>query len=133
MAAVAQGLDPLLDTTPENGGLPGAGTGETAPSPAPIAPTWGGGDPLVLGLRGNNSLDDIRNGSSVMSISNWTNFSVNAVEDLQRLLGFTGRDIDGSFGLKTKSAVEEFQSSKGLKVDGIVGVSTLKALDDAQN
>jgi peptidoglycan hydrolase-like protein with peptidoglycan-binding domain len=37
-------------------------------------------------------------------------------------------DIDGNFGPKTKAAVEEFQSSHGLTVDGIVGPNTWAAL-----
>lgn len=36
--------------------------------------------------------------------------------------------IDGDFGLKTESAVKDFQKKKKLKVDGIVGPNTIKEL-----
>ncbi|MFA6397879.1 MAG: peptidoglycan-binding domain-containing protein [Candidatus Paceibacterota bacterium] len=36
--------------------------------------------------------------------------------------------IDGSFGLKTASALMEYQKSKGLKADGIAGLNTLNEL-----
>jgi peptidoglycan hydrolase-like protein with peptidoglycan-binding domain len=43
-----------------------------------------------------------------------------------KLLDFTG--IDGNFGPHTQSAVESFQSSAGLSVDGIIGPATWGAL-----
>lgn len=43
-------------------------------------------------------------------------------------LGFKISSIDGVFGEKTKSAVEAFQKSKGLSVDGIVEKATFEAL-----
>ncbi len=36
--------------------------------------------------------------------------------------------VDGVYGYKTFTAVKKFQSKNGLKVDGVVGDSTLKAL-----
>lgn len=50
------------------------------------------------------------------------------VTALQRKLGFTGLDVDGSFGPKTEAAVKEFQKSKGLVADGLVGVYTREKL-----
>lgn len=38
---------------------------------------------------------------------------------------------DGNFGTKTQNAVKEFQASKGLTTDGIVGRATWKALEEA--
>jgi peptidoglycan hydrolase-like protein with peptidoglycan-binding domain len=38
------------------------------------------------------------------------------------------QEIDGDFGHKTKAAVEEFQRSSGLVVDGIVGPATWSRL-----
>lgn len=49
-----------------------------------------------------------------------------AVKDLQRRLG--GLTVDGSFGPATEAKVKEFQRSKGLVVDGIVGAKTWAAL-----
>lgn len=41
--------------------------------------------------------------------------------------------IDGQYGTATKNAVMQFQASKGLKVDGIVGSTTWNALIVAFN
>ncbi|MFC0273405.1 peptidoglycan-binding protein [Metabacillus herbersteinensis] len=54
-----------------------------------------------------------------------------AVEDLQRKLtslGFTTKGIDGAFGNNTDQAVRQFQKSRRLTVDGVVGPVTRKAL-----
>jgi peptidoglycan hydrolase-like protein with peptidoglycan-binding domain len=37
-------------------------------------------------------------------------------------------DVDGSFGRDTKRAVEQFQRSYGLDVDGVAGPKTISAL-----
>ena len=39
--------------------------------------------------------------------------------------------VDGIFGLKTYTAVRDFQSKNGLIADGIVGATTLTALEKA--
>ena len=50
----------------------------------------------------------------------------NAVKALQVLLNGNGArlDIDGSFGGLTETAVNNYQKSKGLDVDGVVGSAT---------
>ncbi len=53
------------------------------------------------------------------------------VKTIQRKLknwGYYKGEVDGIFGAKTKEAVKYFQRKNGLKVDGIVGKNTLKAL-----
>ena len=53
------------------------------------------------------------------------------VKTIQRKLknwGYYTGAIDGIFGTKTKEAVKYFQRKNNLKVDGIVGEQTLKAL-----
>ena len=50
----------------------------------------------------------------------------NDVKELQKTLG--GISVDGIFGDKTKKAVEKFQKSKKLSVDGKVGKNTAHAL-----
>lgn len=49
--------------------------------------------------------------------------------------GYFNSKVDGIFGTITKKAVEKFQKSSGLTVDGIAGKNTLKALGiaDANN
>ena len=55
------------------------------------------------------------------------------VKMLQRALSHAGMDVtvDGDFGAKTEKAVKEFQKSKGLTADGIVGQRTWDALPDS--
>ena len=56
-----------------------------------------------------------------------------SVKDLQGALSRAGFDpgpADGKLGKKTKSAVSDFQKSKGLKADGVVGQKTWTALNE---
>ncbi len=56
------------------------------------------------------------------------------VQDLQNVLNGKGYQVgyaDGIFGWKTKTGVTNFQASKGLVADGIVGPVTLKALQNS--
>jgi len=62
----------------------------------------------------------ISEGSSGPTVS-WAQYLL-----VRRILSYN--QIDGVFGLVTKNAVEEFQSSSGLSVDGIVGPLTWGAL-----
>lgn len=62
--------------------------------------------------------------------------SVTSLQDNLTLLGYTdahGRQLspDGNFGPGTKAAVESFQRDNHMKSDGIVGASTLAALNRA--
>lgn len=52
------------------------------------------------------------------------------VREAQRLLTAQGHAVtdDGDFGPKTKQAVEAFQRSRGIAVDGIIGPETLREL-----
>jgi peptidoglycan hydrolase-like protein with peptidoglycan-binding domain len=46
-------------------------------------------------------------------------------------LGFYTNSVDGWFGPKTRDAVVSFQKSRDLKTDGVVGLKTKAALNDA--
>jgi len=45
-------------------------------------------------------------------------------------LGLYKGSLDGILGLETKEAIKEFQRSRGLKPDGIIGPRTMKALEE---
>jgi peptidoglycan hydrolase-like protein with peptidoglycan-binding domain len=45
-------------------------------------------------------------------------------------LGFSTGGLDGIFGSKTNSAVRNYQSSRGLSVDGIIGCNTWRSLQE---
>lgn len=59
---------------------------------------------------------------------------ISTIYDIQQdleLLGYEPGKLDGIDGTRTRHAVKRFQADKGLVVDGIVGVMTREALDDA--
>jgi len=62
------------------------------------------------------NMDTIKKGSKGKAVKIW-----------QIILGFTGADVDGSFGSKTETATKNWQKNKGLTVDGIVGKNSWKA------
>lgn len=72
-----------------------------------------------------SSLDEIKEGSTKILKYGCKN---DAVKELQKLLGMEEKYQTGYFGPITKGKVTEFQTSKGLKVDGIVGSKTYGAL-----
>jgi peptidoglycan DL-endopeptidase LytF len=53
------------------------------------------------------------------------------LQDLLRNAGYFPNASTGYFGEVTKAAVEDFQTAKGLAVDGVAGDQTLKALDSS--
>lgn len=52
----------------------------------------------------------------------------NKIKEIQRALGFQGRDVDGAYGPKTFNAVRAFQRNQGLVADGEVGIMTATSL-----
>ena len=52
------------------------------------------------------------------------------LQDGLNTLGFTTGGLDGVFGNKTLNSVTRFQSSRGLKIDGIVGCNTWKSIQN---
>lgn len=88
------------------------GGGGTTPTPVRTTPTY---------TDTNITENDIVNGSLVKK-----GMKGDIVRKIQEHLNKHGASlvVDGKFGPRTKSAVENFQSSKGLKVDGVVGPKT---------
>lgn len=66
--------------------------------------------------------------SEVLSKKGSTGNEVIQIQKKLKNWGYYNGDIDGIYGSKTKSAVEKFQRKNGLKVDGIAGTNTLKAM-----
>ena len=54
--------------------------------------------------------------------------NVKTLQQKLKDLGFLNGKVDGDFGPITQKAVKDFQKSKGLVVDGIVGPKTIEAL-----
>lgn len=53
---------------------------------------------------------------------------VRTVQDKLRRWGFYDGKVDGIYGARTYRAVRKFQAKHGLKVDGVVGLATARAL-----
>ena len=49
-------------------------------------------------------------------------------QDSLNTLGYSTGGLDGIFGVVTERSVREYQSKKGLTVDGIIGPNTWNAL-----
>ena len=58
-----------------------------------------------------------------------SNYVLIAQDDLNTL-GFRTNGLDGIFGLATQNAVREYQRTRGLAVDGIVGCNTWRSLQE---
>lgn len=56
------------------------------------------------------------------------NSGVLEVQKSLKLLDFYASEVDGIFGRITENAVKKYQTSKGLKADGIVGKKTIQVL-----
>ena len=81
------------------------------------------------GIAGSTTLSALKS-RPTQPISSGGRVSQNTRE-LQQLLkdrGFYKGEINGIFGPRTRAAVIQFQRSRGLKPDGIVGSTTLSAL-----
>lgn len=57
--------------------------------------------------------------------------AVIALQEKLQTLGYFEGELDGDYGIKTKTAVAKFQSSQNLSMDGIAGPVTLQQLDEA--
>ncbi|NES64082.1 MAG: peptidoglycan-binding protein [Okeania sp. SIO2D1] len=66
------------------------------------------------------SLPVLRNGSN--------GYNVTLIQSLLNDAGYGSLVADGIFGVRTESAVKQFQKDRNLTVDGVVGSQTWKAL-----
>ncbi|EYE89790.1 cell wall hydrolase [Fervidicella metallireducens AeB] len=72
--------------------------------------------------------------SAVISYNVGSNNSkVKQIESKLKQLGFFKGNPDNYYGTDTREAVKKFQRSRGLKIDGITGNATLKALGLSDN
>ena len=58
-----------------------------------------------------------------------SNYVLIAQDDLNTL-GYRTNGLDGIFGSATQNAVREYQRTRGLTVDGIVGCNTWRSLQE---
>ncbi|WP_235693086.1 peptidoglycan-binding domain-containing protein [Deinococcus aquaedulcis] len=80
---------------------------------------------VVDGIVGGNTWEKLI--TTVQQGAN--NNAVRAVQDqLRSGYGYSGVTVDGVFGSGTNTAVRDFQSKRGLSVDGVVGLNTWHAL-----
>jgi len=114
---------PSATTTPESGGTGGS----TAPAPTPTAtvtrtatppatPAWISGCTYYSGTELTDYGDKGQRVVQVQCMLTKRGYSVG------------GSGVDGEFGKDTQTAVKQFQSAKGLEVDGQVGPNTWAAL-----
>lgn len=78
---------------------------------------------LAISQTGSSNPQDLIQGSQGAAVSQ--------LQENLKTLGFYTASIDGSFGTKTYAAVLNFQASRGLKTDGVVGSITKAALKNA--
>ena len=57
-----------------------------------------------------------------------TGSEVRTIQDKLKRWGYYNGNVDGIYGSQTVAAVKKFQQKNGLKVDGIAGTQTLKAM-----
>jgi peptidoglycan hydrolase-like protein with peptidoglycan-binding domain len=76
----------------------------------------------------NTCITNVTIGWSDLSSGN-TGTNVLKLQRLMNSLGKLSGGIDSIFGINTKAAVKSFQTSQGIKIDGIVGVETRTAIN----
>ena len=91
--------------------------------PANLTPTWVHFDKRF----GRPACGDV--GYPVIKRGSISTYVLIAQDDLNTL-GFTTGGLDGIFGNATEGAVRNYQRSRGLATDGIVGCNTWRSLQE---
>ena len=68
--------------------------------------------------------------SEILSKSDFTKPDTRSVQKALKATGFYDGLVDGKAGPKTEAAIREFQKSRGLKEDGVVGRQTWAELSE---
>jgi hypothetical protein len=87
-------------------------------------------------LRGDNTLEAVADGHIVLHATEGRVEGIGPVQDALNQLGFTidlgnSGQFRGFFGEKTRAAVEAFQASANIDVNGRVGSDTIRKLDES--
>lgn len=80
---------------------------------------------------GGESLTYVSSGSTSKSSTRKSSSSLMTKKEVQTALrdaGYYYGPIDGKLGRKSTQAIKEFQTDNGLKIDGVAGTQTIKAL-----
>lgn len=91
--------------------------------PASISPTWVHFDKR-FGISACSS-----GGFPLLKRGSISNYVLIAQDDLNTL-GFRTGGLDGIFGAQTRNAVLQYQKSRGLSSDGIIGCNTWRSLQE---
>ncbi|MCM8776234.1 MAG: peptidoglycan-binding protein [Candidatus Omnitrophica bacterium] len=78
---------------------------------------------ILLNFHSGKALAKIRENRKI-----WARHDVEKIQTALKRAGCNPGPIDGFFGSRTASAVEQFQKTHGLEVDGIVGPNTWRKL-----
>lgn len=117
---------PVGDPFTEDGGVPNPVPAEDRPvTPAESAPVL-----KNKPLAGQSELEGVARGGTALRIGA-KGAGVKAVQEALLQLGYeVAGGADGVFGPAVERAVKAFQEKGDLKVDGVVGAATLKAMDE---
>lgn len=91
--------------------------------PASISPTWVHFDKR-FGTPACSS-----GGFPLLKRGSISNYVLVAQDDLNTL-GYRTGGLDGIFGVQTRNAVIQYQKSRGLSADGIIGCNTWRSLQE---
>ncbi len=80
---------------------------------------------IGIGALGFHKIENEQNAQEVLSKLGSRGDEVRRIQTKLKALGFFNGTVDGIYGVKTQSAVRQFQKSVGITADGIAGNKTL--------